>query len=334
MEIAGPSTREGAKVTDIESDRVLILLATFNGARFLKELLRSIERQTHNNWSLLVRDDLSTDATVEILLNFSSKHPGRVKLVEASENIGSKKNFSSLFENITCDQYIMFCDQDDVWLDSKIELSLGKIKSLEQVFGNATPILVHTDLKVVDEGLSLSAPSFWKCQGLDPRKSKKLNFLLCQNYITGCTVMLNRSLAVKTKSIPSLSIMHDYWISLVCVCFGVVEFIDEAPILYRQHRNNEIGAKPRSLYALLKKLLGLLRGEGWEDYQRNMFATLSQAKCFLDIYYDDLPDKERSVIEAYLGLPRQTFFQKRALLFKHRFFKSNVVSNLAHFVRI
>lgn len=321
-------------MTDNKNDRVLILLATFNGAKFLYDLLQSIESQTHSNWSLLVRDDLSTDSTLEILSVFATKHPGRVNFVEALENIGSKKSFSSLFQNISNEPYIMFCDQDDIWLSNKIELSLTKLKSIEKTFGKLTPILIHTDLKVVGEDLSVSENSFWKYQKLNPNNSTKLNFLLCQNYVTGCTVILNNSLAKKTKSIPSLAIMHDYWVSLVCACFGVVGFIDESLILYRQHQSNEVGAKPRSLYAFITKLLNLLRGKGWKDYHYNMIATQLQAECLLNIYYEDLPDIKKNIIETYTGLSRKTFFKKRVLLLKYSFFKSNLFSNIVHFLRI
>lgn len=321
-------------MTNDSDDRVLILLATFNGAKFLNDLLHSIERQTYANWALLVRDDLSTDATLEILSGFANKHPGRVKVIEASENVGSKENFNLLFQSIFEEPYIMFCDQDDIWLSNKIELSLAKLKEIEKAVGKYTPSLVHTDLKVVGENLSVAEKSFWKYQKLNPEKSKKLNFLLCQNYVTGCTVILNNALAKKTKSIPDLAIMHDYWVSLVCACFGEVGYIDQSTILYRQHQSNEVGAKSQSLYAFVMKLLNLLRGKGWHDYHYNLIATQRQAECLLKIYHEDLSDVKKRLVQTYMGLSGRSFFKKRMLLIRYSFFKSNLLSNLGQFLRI
>jgi glycosyltransferase involved in cell wall biosynthesis len=110
---------------------VQILLATYNGARFLREQLDSLFNQTFQDFTVLIRDDGSTDNTVQIIEEYNQKFPNKITLLEDSfKNVGATQNFGILLENATAD-YIFFCDQDDIWVKHKIEKSLQKIQSLE-----------------------------------------------------------------------------------------------------------------------------------------------------------------------------------------------------------
>ncbi len=143
-------------------DQIDILLATYNGAAFLNQQLGSVENQTHRNWRLIVRDDGSTDKTPGIIEAFRARHPDKVVVLRDDDgNLGLVRNFSRLMEHAGAG-YVAFCDQDDVWKPEKLELSLQKMRSLETEHGPERPLLVVTDLSVVDEDLQVVHLSFWR----------------------------------------------------------------------------------------------------------------------------------------------------------------------------
>ena len=109
-----------------------ILLATYNGEKFLKEQINSLLDQSYKNWKLLIRDDMSTDCTMAILSDYISKYPDKIKLLKSNKRLGPCQSFNYLLQKSDSD-YVMFCDQDDIWLPEKIELSLKKMRSLEKI---------------------------------------------------------------------------------------------------------------------------------------------------------------------------------------------------------
>ena len=236
---------------------VTILLATLNGEKYLKAQLESIAAQTYENWQLVVGDDGSTDQTLEILKEFQKEHPNQVTIYENNPPFGSAKgNFINLLRN-SYGPHFMFCDQDDVWKRDKIYLTLQKMEALETRYGDKVPILVHSDLSVVDENLEMVAESFFQYANLPKRVM--LNRLIVQNSVTGCTVMINRCLQqffLRQLPIPKI-IMHDYWAALIAKVFGKIGFVNEPTMLYRQHGHNSVGAKDamnvKFLYGRLKE---------------------------------------------------------------------------------
>ena len=234
---------------------VYILLATFNGEKYLAEQLDSLNEQTYTSWRLWVHDDNSTDSTVSIIRNYKNLFPEKICFIDDEISTGgAKQNFSYLLDSIDSNfDYLMFCDQDDVWLENKIQLTLDRMNEIENK-GNY-PTLIHTDLKVVDENLCLISDSFFSYQHINPMWSRHFNSSIVQNSVTGCTVMLNKKAVEISSPIPSLAIMHDWWILLQVLKFkGVVDFLNEPTILYRQHLNNDVGAKGFSLLGVLIKI--------------------------------------------------------------------------------
>lgn len=224
---------------------IQILLATYNGEKYLADLLDSLVAQTFQSWELLVHDDGSVDKTFDILLGYQKRYSDRIKILDDGLVMGNARdNFSHLLTISTAD-YVMFCDQDDVWLPDKIEKTFHKMQELEHWHGSL-PILVHTDLMVVDESLACIAPSMFDYQGLN-KSTKGLLQVLAKNSVTGCTMMVNRQAILVSTPILPTAIMHDWWMTANVVKFGgVVEFVDEVLIKYRQHSVNSVGAKKQS----------------------------------------------------------------------------------------
>ena len=142
---------------------------------------------------LIIRDDKSIDNTNEIIQKYNQLTLNRFQILTSNKNLGIKKNFSELIK-ATSSEYIFFADQDDIWLPDKIQLTLEKIRNLETLYGKNTPLLVHTDLKVVDSNMNLISDSFWRYQNLNPDDSYSLSRLLVQNVVTGCTMAINSAL--------------------------------------------------------------------------------------------------------------------------------------------
>jgi len=222
-----------------------ILMATYNGEKYLRPQINSILRQSFTDWRLIIRDDCSTDGTVAIIQEYQEQYPDKIVFLQADVPSGSaQNNFFQLikyWQHHGIADYIMFSDQDDVWLPSKVQSSLDKIQQMEQQYGKEIPLLLHTDLTVVGIDLKIINPSLFAMQNMDAMRNK-LNNILVQNIVTGCTMMVNKSLLDMVRKIPQHAVMHDMWLALIASTFGQIGFIDESTVLYRQHASNTVGA--------------------------------------------------------------------------------------------
>jgi len=233
-------------MTNSGSKPIHILLASFNGSKHISSQISSIINQSYNNINLTIRDDGSSDNTVTTIKEFicnSKKY--NIELIEnESFDIGHCKNFSGLCESILTKDlgYFCFSDQDDVWLPEKVSVLQTRMIELETLHGKGTPILIHSDLSVVDEQLNEIAPSFIEYQGLPNPSDHSFPEFLYQNVVTGCACMFNRALLDIAAPIPSHAVVHDWWFALCAEYFGVVDFINQPLVKYRQHGNNAIGA--------------------------------------------------------------------------------------------
>lgn len=304
--------------------KVDILMAICNGEFYLEEQIKSILNQSYNNICLLLRDDGSADNSMEIVRKYADHFPDIVRLIsDARGCLGAIQNFSMLLSHSSA-QYVMFCDQDDIWLPKKIELTLKKIKAMESEFGENTPLLVHTNLKVVDEHLDVLSASFWKYHCLDPGATS-LNRLLVQNVVTGCTVMINKPLKCLAYPIPENARWHDYWFALVAAAFGKIGQINKPMVLYRQHGKNQVGASkwPATLvqssdfFSLLKK-----HKKGLESEQR-------QASVFLEQYLNLLCDKDHQIVACFSRFNDFGFFRKKYYIIKHKYYRTGFIRNIA-----
>lgn len=218
---------------------VEILMATYNGERYLSEQIDSILAQTYVDWHLLIRDDCSTDATVDIIKSYVAKYPNKITLMAASPNKGSMRSFETLLEEADA-TYYMFCDQDDVWLPQKIEHAMSCMHTVEKP---NTPVVVFSDLCVVDENLQTIHDSFLHNARINPCILQTKEALAVNNCAAGCTMLFNNE--AKKVSLPfgKYAMMHDAWVLLSVVANkGIMQQIQSTDILYRQHGKNVCGA--------------------------------------------------------------------------------------------
>ncbi|MDX2007810.1 MAG: glycosyltransferase family 2 protein [Meiothermus sp.] len=294
---------------------VEILLATYNGAKYLEAQLESLFSQTFQHWRILARDDGSSDGTVEILRDFVERYPQRLEIIKDGQlGLGAKGNFARLMQHSRA-PYVMFCDQDDIWLPNKIEQTLGAMLTLEATIGRQTPILVCTDLAVVDGNLQAIAPSLAAYQHLEPASGQPWKKLLVQNFVTGCTVMINQALCERAMPIPPEAKMHDWWLGLVAGVFGHLEYIPTATLLYRQHGSNDTGAAAWNLATIRRKATTI---------QQSIRSSQQQARAFQLRFGGQIP----RVIQEFADLSAHGFLSRRLWLWRNRVTYTGLARNL------
>lgn len=278
---------------------VTVLLATYNGDRYLAEQLTSLSDQTHRTWELWARDDGSTDRTREVLSESARRDP-RIHILESDgKRLGSTQNFGALLEwvrNNRAPAYVMFCDQDDVWHAGKVGVTLAAMQRTEAKSPAGTPVLVHTDFDFVDERLNVRGTLAPIVRRLSSPEERVLNRLLSQNFIYGCTMMLNRPLLEASVPVPEAAEQHDYWVALVAAATGRIVHVNQRTVQYRQHGSNETpGVSAASLSNRARRLLF-----GWRHEARLNQQRFAQARTLAARFEHRLSEDRRRLLAGYL----------------------------------
>lgn len=307
---------------------IAILMATYNGEKYLTEQIDSIINQTCKDWKLYFRDDGSNDRTVDIINKYCEEYPDKLFLIKdnlecksASKNFIQMLNYISGFEEF---DYFMFSDQDDVWKEDKIEKTLTIIEQEN----NEVPILVHTDLEVVDSELKTLSKSFITYRNLDVNK-KDLSHLLIQNNVTGCTMMFNRKLLEKINSNSNCIAMHDWWLTLIAATFGKIKFLNESTIYYRQHSNNVVGAtKATSLSFIINRLFHS------NHVKKTLNMSIEQAIVFYNEYKNDITKQQRAILEKFILIKNSNKLKKIYIIIKNNFLKQGLIQIIGELIYI
>ncbi len=220
---------------------IAVLLATYNGEKYLPEQLDSILKQTYNDFKIYIHDDGSSDRTVDILHEYSEKYPDKIEILDGAPTGAAQKNFLYMLHKVE-NEYYMFSDQDDVWLPEKMEKLMKLVKKNET--DGSIPTLAFSDMKVVDKDLNVLDESFVYVNRLDT-KHLSFPYLICQNVVAGCTTLFNRALrdeALKYKNAGNIE-WHDWWIALIAAANDKLLYLNEKLSLYRQHENNTLGSE-------------------------------------------------------------------------------------------
>jgi glycosyltransferase involved in cell wall biosynthesis len=232
---------------------IAILMATYNGEKYLGEQIDSILAQTYHDWHLYIHDDGSKDGTLSIIQEYVLNHPDKITLFDYPSQGGACKNFLSLLERVEA-PYYMFCDQDDVWLPEKIEKKYAKIRELEKE-NHHTPIVVYSDLIVTDSNLNTISPSLWNIAGIYPEFVKSFDEMAANTLMSGCAMLFNHDAKITVPPIKENITMHDAWIAC-CVAKqnGILYPIKQPTIFYRQHSANALGAQDVRNPTLIKRI--------------------------------------------------------------------------------
>lgn len=309
----------------VNKPTVDILLATFNGARYLPDLLQSLKHQTFTDWQLITRDDGSTDGTQAIIDSWVSVLGNKVKvLLKDDEGHGACSNFAALMAASKA-PYFMLCDQDDVWLPDKIhELHKAALQAEEQG-GSEVPVLVHSDLIVVDDHLREIHGSFWRYQRLLSESTQNRGqLLILQNYVTGCSTMGNSALRRAALPIPKQAVMHDWWLALVAANLGKLVDHPTPTVRYRQHGGNVLGAKPWSLKGVVERFLQ--NPQAAVQRTRSMIQkTQQQAEVFVRIFSTRLSPRMADLFTEYSELENHSLWQRKTFLFRRKLWPGTMI---------
>lgn len=307
-----------------------ILLAVYNGERFLGAFLKSLLEQSWTDFRLLVRDNKSTDRTIEILRAFAPRFPHPVQfLPQPNSTVTAYQNFACVSEAAEA-PYVMYADADDVWHKEKLEKTLAVMQAQEEELSHTTPILVHSDLRVVDSNLALIAPSFWSYQGLSPSRTR-LSDILLQNCVTGCTMMINRALLDLGRPLPQEAVMHDHWYALVASALGRIAAVEEPLIDYRQHGSNDTGAKPWGPPLALHAATQIFALDGPRLGLNKKFA---QARALLWRHRQRLSPSQQVMVEEFVAIPSKSFLGRRVALIRNGFGYNRFLRTVGLFLAI
>lgn len=317
--------------------RVAIALATYNGGLYLREQLDSLLDQSYKNIDIFVHDDGSQDDTVSVLKNFRdvvvpARRPDlKFVIIDHPSTGGASSNFSfilcKIVENYKGYKYFMCCDQDDIWDSDKVSISVDVMTRLENDLPRDTPILVHTDLRLIDAEGNLISESMFDYQNLDQRWGEKDNLALTQNIVTGCTMMVNSHLLDIALPVPKEAIMHDWWLSIMASRHGRVIFIDKPTIGYRQHGGNEVGAKRFDTKYIIKKLSEIHKGE---MRQKTLASISKQAQAVLKMERDKSIDPKKNDSAVQLSnIMSKSRFERKMIIVKGNFYKIGWQRNTA-----
>ncbi len=298
---------------------VSVALCTFNGERFLDDQLASLARQGRRPDELIVSDDRSTDGTMALLKRFAEAAPFPVRIAVNEVRLGPTANFGKAAGSCNGD-VVLFCDQDDVWDENKIALEVAAMIEAEGESGANIPVLVHGDLRVVDEELAPLHPSYTRL--MQPKFRKvNISYILTDNVTVGCATAVNRALLDIALPLPRQALMHDWWFAQCATCCGKIVFIDQPLMQYRQHQTNQIGA-----VRWLQRMRTALHapGEQWRRSLSSFRATVEQAKA-LDarlagkVCHDG---REMDAVSAYAGFLEAGFAKRVGVVFRHGFGRS------------
>lgn len=249
-------------------EEIDVLLATYNGERFIEEFLESLVGQEQVNIHLIVSDDGSTDSTLEIVKRHQSKFK-KVTFLDGPRT-GPMRNFFHLLRNSN-GKFVALADQDDIW--SKDHL----IKSINRIKGSKIPAMTYSS--VVQFGDERKKTEVWPSNYAGP----KFPAIIFENTARGCTIVVNAQ-ARQLINIrePNNAIMHDWWILLLIQLYGEVFFEPEPEIHYRLHSNNFVGIPSQRTSAYIKTI------------RRGRWLPLEQLRELLDY-----PKSEFKIIEIF-----------------------------------
>ncbi len=257
-------------------NRVAVLMSTYNGVKYLKEQMDSILTQEGVDVTLFIRDDGSSDGTIDILKEYVETYKNII--LNVGDNLGVGNSFMQLVYDCPDDyDYYAFADQDDIWLGEKLKKAVSKIgEETQPVLYCSNQILVDKDLKTI--GMRYSGAL-----------STSYMQILFGNKFAGCTMVWNRPLQKilsDEKRRPSMMLLrnriHDVWVAMVASVVGLIIYDEDSCILYRQHENNVVGVKKENITKeWRKKILQKELRNG-----RSKLASEIYSK-FLDIMIDD-----------------------------------------------
>lgn len=271
--------------------KALICISTFNGGLFIDDQLNSILNQSYKNFNILIRDDGSTDVDfIEKLKEYENKY-SQIR-VTFKENIGVSRSFFELLNSCSSDyDLVILADQDDVWIQSRIEDTIKFISHHEM----DSPLLCSCGFEYVDENLNfISRSPIYKHIGFPNA--------LVQNLIPGCTICINKpALRILQSYTPNKAVIHDWWIYLAISATGKVIQDPNVSVKYRQHHSNVLGGTTSFIEKNHRRVRRRLN--------TMIYKVYDQVREFKSVYYDLISDSNKKNIDRFLKTADNLFIR-------------------------
>jgi rhamnosyltransferase len=261
--------------------KVLILISTYNGEKYIEEQLDSILNQTYKNIDIYIRDDGSTDNTVSILKKYEKKYNNIT--LEIGKNKGFLKSFFGMLKDSDRYDYYAFCDQDDVWLNDKIEKAVKKLSK-----ENDNKILLYaSNYDYYDANMN------FKSHSLGLGKTPSFAKAIVENIAPGMTMVINN--ATRDKIIYndySKCLLHDWWVYLLCSGLGKVIYDDSVTVKYRRHEKNVTKVEGSPIKKFIWRFKTFILSDHFVELRKQLIS-------FNDIYYDQLKKKNKKLLVLF-----------------------------------
>lgn len=275
--------------------KVSVALACYNGSKYIERQLKSILVQDISLHEIIIVDDVSSDNSVAIIENLQIQYP-EIKLYKNRVNVGPIKTFKKAISFCT-GQFIALSDQDDVWLPNKISVCLKLIKKLD----NSKPLVVFSDLTLVDEFENLISSSFWNKIKMNP-ENISFTDIVTDNVITGCTALINTKMGNELIAINDEILMHDHWMAMIAYSWGDYSFTNQPLVRYRAHSesvtNKDMG----------NPFINLVKDFHRKDYLK---SHIVQGELFYQTYKHLLNEDQQKILKSLIKLKSSWFITKR-----------------------
>jgi hypothetical protein len=227
----------------------------------------------------------------------------------------------------------MYCDADDIWLPDKILDTYGQMVKAEASFGVETPILVFTDLRIVDSQLNLISESLFKYAKRNPHIDGSISKLIMADITYGCTIMINKSLKNLCKGFPEgEKITYDVWLGMLAVTFGKLICLDNQTIIYRRHGST---ISYTGKYSLISSLMRNLKGGVViARHRRGLYAIFERFGIFYNLHNDMMNSSQSKLFEDILSIPSRNWIMRRYLIMKHKLFKTGLARNIGLLITV
>lgn len=300
---------------------VTIVMATYNGEEYLSAQLDSILASSYTDYVIHVHDDCSQDKTMDILKQYEEQSSGRIQVFRNKSNLGVTVNFLNAVCRTDTD-YVMLCDQDDVWKHKKISDTLERMRYMEARLGKETPVAVFTDAEVTGDSLNVISSSFFRFGRLNPKKTD-LPHLLMENKLIGCTMMMNSALRdiLKKHNLPRHAKYHDWWLALIAAAFGSIGYYGESTLFYRQHAGNVVGSR-----GFINYVKSRVSSPGIQ--KASILALVRQTTEFIAIYKDIIPGNKLRILSRFSHLNDYNFLRRRYILLRYGYLKTGLIRNI------
>ena len=291
--------------------KTVILLSTYNGEKYLVEQLDSLYNQSYKKFDILIRDDGSSDNTINIIKDYCQKHKN-ISYYEGN-NIGPAKSFFDLINHSDKYDYYALCDQDDVWFKDKLEVAINTLKDND----NNIPLLYASKYTLTDEALN----------PINSKVSSLYNYSdfphsLIYNSAPGCTFVFNKAARDKIVQYDinkQYYVIHDAIIHKVVAMFGKFILDNDSHMYYRQHNTNEIGMSANPIKVFFGRINRFLNGK-MKNYRSN------SAKALLNVYGDDIDKSHKHLLDIIANYKTNKEYKKELL--NNHLFKTNTINDI------